>query len=258
MKHIKKRFLFEEVLTEEQRAHLDKVAISFEKAEGHNVKMGQKSSGFIETEEGKFIRCFQQKIGNKRYFIPEPDPVLIYFNRAYFDLKGIPEVKEKMIAALDLNVMTENVRNELYAFFGISFSFATMCFSAMEAFMNRAIPEGFVGKIVYTGKTEVFTKEQIERFWDFRNKIENALDLALGKSFGNSYPLKMQHIWNLKEFRDMIIHAKAIKGTQTPYDQLFKTAIRFKYEETYDAVKDWINFYSSSEYIVDCDCGLDF
>ena len=66
-----------------------------------------------------------------------------------------------------------------------------------------------------------------------------------------------QHIWNLKEFRNDIIHTKPKKDAVLWYDNLIKKSLNFKYLETLNAVAKFMNFYKT-DYIIECDCGKDF
>jgi hypothetical protein len=63
-------------------------------------------------------------------------------------------------------------------------------------------------------------------------------------------------IWNLKEFRDQIIHTKP-DDNPLMYDSLIKMSLNFKYDETLEAVATFMNYYRP-DYIVECNCGLDF
>jgi len=168
------------------------------------------------------------------------------------------ETRGKLLKALELETMDESVTNELYSFFGNSFGFATMLFAAIEAYINKTIPRDYEFKDEKPNKTEIFNKEQIERYLSFDIKIRNVLKEITKKDFTAAHPQKNQHIVNLKEFRDSIIHPKTNKGGATPYDYLYKRALNFKYGETIEAVKLWLNYYEGSGYVEDCDCGKDF
>lgn len=258
MKHLNKRFRFERFLSLEEENLLKSNSVSFDKKDGHKIKMPNGFKAIIATTTGKYFEAFQHNIGGKQYFVPEPDPVLIYFNNAYFSFRGLESSKEKLIKALQLETMDESVKNELYSFFGNSFGFATMLFTSIEAYINKSIPDDYEFRDVKTSKTEIFNKTQIERYLPFEIKTKNILKEIKNKDFAHAHPKKYQHIINLKEFRDSIIHTKTHKGGNTPYDYLYKKALNFKYQETIEVVKLWLNYYEASDYIEDCDCDKDF
>lgn len=258
MKHIKKRFRFERFLTPEEEEILKSKSLSLDKKDGHKIKMPDGYKVVVATTEGKYFDGFQHNIGGKLFFVPEPDPVLIFFNSAYFSMRGMEESRKQLLAALELETMNENVKNELYSYFGNSFGFATMLFAAIEAYINKAIPNDYEYKDIKANKTEIYNKTQIERHLSFETKTKNVLKEITGKDFSTAHPQKNQYINNLKEFRDSIIHTKTLKGGSTPYDYLYKKSLNFKYGETIEAVKLWLNYYEGSGYIEDCDCGKDF
>lgn len=63
-------------------------------------------------------------------------------------------------------------------------------------------------------------------------------------------------IWQLKEFRDSIIHTKE-ESNPLKYDSLIKKSLNFKYEKTLVAVAKFMNHYKP-DYILECECGADF
>lgn len=258
MKHIKKKFRFERFLTPEEEEYLKSKSIQIDKADGHKYKMPSNFKAFITTTEGKSFDAFQHNINGKLFLIPEPDPVLIYLNNAYFSMRGMEKTRIQLLKALELETMDESVTNELYDFFGNSFGFATMLFAAIEAYINKSIPKDYEYRDTKANKTEIYNKEQIERHLPFEIKTKKVLKEITKKDFTTAHPQKNQHIENLKEFRDSIMHPKTSKSGATPYDYLYKRALNFKYKETIEAVKLWLNFYEGSSYVEDCNCGKDF
>ena len=64
-------------------------------------------------------------------------------------------------------------------------------------------------------------------------------------------------IWNLKEFRDDIIHTKQEDNNMLRYEGLIKKSLNFKYDKALISVASFMNFYKK-DYIVECNCGGDF
>lgn len=154
--------------------------------------------------------------------------------------------------------MGEPMINEWYEYFGLSSGFVIFLFTTLEAFINRCIPKYYEYKRSDNKKTEIYNKYQIEEFVSFKEKITIILPDIKSKNFYKDHPPTSQHITNLKEFRDSIIHTKTSKEGTT-YDYLFKKALDFKYEETINAVALFCNYYHpDNKYIVECSCSQDW
>lgn len=254
MKHPKKRFKFEKEIN---AFDYDNRAIKIDLE--NKVKPPKDHDIYLQTESGTVIKAFHININGTHYHIPEPDPILIYFNDAYNHFRSIIANKETFLETLNTNAQSNvyEMIQELYKHFGWCNGFVIFLFTSIEAFINKIIPDDYNYHIKKNNRTEVYNKEQIERHLSFDDKYSNVLKDITGRDFKKSYPLKHAHIQNLKDFRDNIIHSKANKAGDTPYDYLFKKALNFKYEETIHAVKDLMNFYEPG-YIEDCDCGADY
>ena len=65
-----------------------------------------------------------------------------------------------------------------------------------------------------------------------------------------------QNITNLKNLRDEIIHTKS-EIDYSKQQILLKSVLSFKYDQTFEAVAKFMNFYKP-DYITECNCGADF
>ena len=90
-----------------------------------------------------FIEAFHVLLDGKAYNIPEPDPVLIHFDRAYFLLKQITTTRAGLIEKLGTGLLNEEISKELYSHFGCCLDFITCLFTSIEAQMNRLIPADY-------------------------------------------------------------------------------------------------------------------
>ena len=61
---------------------------------------------------------------------------------------------------------------------------------------------------------------------------------------------------NLKNLRNEIVHPKS-EASFRKQEELIQSLLNFKYEKTFEAVMKFMNYYQS-DYIVECDCGVDF
>ncbi len=94
-------------------------------------------------------------------------------------------------------------------------------------------------------------------FIDFRTKLTIILpEVTQKKDFMKLASAASSFIWNLKEFRDDIIHTKP-KNEHPLYDDLIKKSLNFKFENAIDSVAKFMNHYQE-DYIKECDCEGDF
>ena len=256
MKHIKKKFLNQVSISQEINELLDK-EIGAKKIDISKQKIPKGFVPFFTTYDNLLYSAFQVKIGSKTRIIPEPDPILVYFHTAYSNYKSIPEVKNKLIEQTETTLGTEPAINELYEYFGLVSSYVIFLFTAIESTMNRCIPKDYIHTAILTNKTEIHSKEQIERNFSFERKLK-VLNEITGKNFEKNYKMKYQHLINLKNFRDDIIHTKSVNQGETAVNHNYRRAFNFDYENTIKAVKDFCNYYIGKDLIVDCDCSKDW
>jgi hypothetical protein len=255
MKHIKKRFIIQMPTSEFDEIHKKDgyVFVSKESVQS-DIKIKNGSLAYINTDEDLTIGGFSHKVNGKDFVFPVPDPTLIYFNNAQSYIKIIDESKNNLIDKIDFrSEFTETGLNEIYNFYGSTSGFVIFLFTAIESFVNQLIPEEYNFRKKLKNRTELYTKTQIEQNIDFKTKLNKILPDATGKDFFKSSTQAVQRIWNLKDFRDAIIHTKSSKS-HVQFDHLIKTSLNFKYSDTLSAVAKFMNHYKS-DYIVECDCG---
>ena len=118
---------------------------------------------------------FQAKINGKKRIIPEPDQILVYYHTAYANYKSLEESKNKLIDRTEQTLGTEPAINELYDYFGIVSCVVIFLFNAVEATMNRCIPDDYIHTKELSHRTEKYSKGQIERYFTFDNKLFNSI-----------------------------------------------------------------------------------
>lgn len=259
MKHIEKRFLIEfknenEIIENNVRESY-KITKDFD---NRNLDQKKKKIILIVTDTNNVFGGFVHKVDNKNYVFPVPDPTLIYFHNAQINIARIKECKLKLLQKLDFNEqLNESAINEIYEFYGLTTSFVIYLFTSIESFINQLIPDNYTFIRKLSTKTEMFDKKQIQNTIDFKTKITEVLKGATGKSFFINRTPTNQHIWNLKEFRDDIIHTKSKDENMLGYDNLIKSSLNFNYESTLNSVAKFMNFFKDN-YIIECNCGRDF
>ena len=101
----------------------------------------------------------------------------------------------------------------------------------------------------------VYDYYQIQRWIPLSEKITEILDVQQKRSFKQKFPLKQQHLDNLKNLRDLIVYTKAGEKPDA-YDELYGKSLGFNFLDTIHAVKDFINFYEEN-LVEPCPCGID-
>lgn len=257
LKHIQKKFSFQRKDIPTKPGAQPKM---IERFDGDSIKEGMKSGDipFIVTTEGYFIRGMYYKKGPTHTILPIPDITLVYFDFAYNCNFYRKEYEQKVIDKLKpKEEVSEDVINEVYQFFGNASSCIISLFTAMESFSNSIIPDNGVYIKKTTQKTETYDKKQIERFIGFDDKIKKVLPyFNNSKSFYAKQTPVNQHLTNLKKLRDEIVHTKSDINEDSQMS-LMNELLKFKYDETIDALMKFMNFYKP-DYIIQCSCGKDF
>jgi hypothetical protein len=256
MKHIKKKHLFQEKGT---LKNLENIAEVIKTVDASIIKKSKNKDSFIETEDGDFIKTFVFNRKGIPAIIPIPDLTLVYYDSAY-NLNVFR--KEQEINLFD-KVLVKNEKlgeqaiNEIYRYYGYSSSCIISLFTTLESFVNHIIPHDKPYVKTLKNKTETYDKNQIQNHIQFDEKIKDVLPFFFdGKNYFKNPTKNTQHIENLKNIRNEIVHPKS-EITFRTQEELVKRLLNFKYEATFDAVAAFINFYKP-DYIKECDCGVDF
>ena len=260
MKHLVKKYVNalkvgEEVVEVINKATIDKNAlltISENKMSNHYA--------MALSEDNHFVQMFKYVNGDKIFMIPEPNPIVIYFDTAIQFHKNIAKLKSSLFSKLSTpgnNFISVN--GDFYWYFSNVCNYIIFQFLSIEAFINKSIPNDFeYRKTVQNKRTEVYDKYQIQRNIEFLEKIKIVLPLATGKNFVQEFSHKYDLIKKLKEFRDEIVHTKSFESKSTPnfYEDLFATSLHFEFDNVLHAAKVFINYYEMG-LIEECNCGND-
>ena len=258
MKHIKRKFQFEVEKSSDLAQAIMNKSQSLDIDVAKKTKFGPEMGTYIGTDAGKLIQVFQYNYQGSIYQIPEPDPVLIYFNAAYWALKNIENIKPKLFESLDGKSISSKMTHLLYNYFSSCASFVTNLFYAIEAFINKSIPDDYIYECDEKKYVKIYNKIQVLEYIDFKTKLTIIMkEVSNGRDYSKSP--NTQRILSLKELRDAIVHTKTKANDGSPYKHIFKKCLDYKYEESLESAKAYINHYaSSSDYIQDCECGKDF
>src|SRR5687767_9654004 len=123
-KHIKKKFLFEIQLTDEEIIEIDATGNTRSFKDLEQIKKVPKDlTAFIITDSNTVLQAFPFQYQGKPRLVPEPDPVLIYFHTAYMSYRLIDQKKTEILKKLINPTMNEVMMNELYDYFGLTSGF---------------------------------------------------------------------------------------------------------------------------------------
>lgn len=262
MKHIKRKFTIQVKLP---KGAVDKInEVGTKVSSPHEVlNSNHVPEGFVAwflTDQDYMIKTFKYDFKHSKnpLFIPEPDPVLIYFNNAQINLRLIEQLgsRKNLIESLKAVKDATAIMHNLYNFMAHSTSFAVFAFMALECLVNKVIPDDFSLRNEMRMKTEEYNIHQIQQM-EFLKKIKDILPEVTKKYFWKDYPTEYQNIIDLKNFRNEVAHTKKQVKDETYYRQLFITALDFDYTNTLMAVKTFINYYCD-RLVEECDCGRDF
>lgn len=214
--------------------------------------------GWVQTYDNEIIQTFKFNENGKMFLIPEPNPIVIYFDTARFYIKTILDKRNKLFAELNnpkKNVHTINAH--FYTYYSTACNSAIFLFLSIEAFINKKIEKKFeYRKEIQNKKTELYNKYQIQRNIEFTEKIKEVMPQATGKNFVVEFTHKYEYIRKLKHFRDEIVHTKSLEDENIPnyYEELYVMSLNFEYEKTMLSIRDYINFYEPN-LLEECDCG---
>jgi len=208
------------------------------------------------TDREEIILMFTLEQGKEKHFVPEPDLVVCLFECGRQNAVQLPNLRKNLLSELGDNSKTIN---NSYTFYATACVAVTLQLNALEAFINRQIPNDFEYISEDTRQTVIQNKKQIERNTSFEKKIKDIIPNATGKSFHITHPDKYTTLSLLKELRDDMTHLKSYHAKNAPltYETLYNKAFKFDYLQALNAVKFYINFYSDN-LIEPCSCGADF
>lgn len=257
MKHIKRKFLFHDEL---QKIDLTESS-NYIKKDEINEQLLKKNSkdGFIilETELGEKVFSFIYNNSGKHFMIPVPDFSLVNYNFAYTLNIERKEHRRKLIENLaDLTTPNEVSNTYAYDYQGCASSCVICLFTAIECFVNDIIPEDFVYQIKSPRKTETYDKKQIQVSISFMDKLTQVLPSAFGISFFKNSTPTNNHIYNLRDLRNDIVHTKSDRSGKNNIE-ILKRLLNFKYDETLEATFKLFNFYRPG-FIEECPCDKDW
>jgi hypothetical protein len=195
----------------------------------------------IQVSDSEVFAVNKLRFKRKPFLLLEPNPVTFYFSIVYDLIPQISKAKYQLKLFLDCG----DERNpELPVVFSYVFKVASIgiifSFSALEASMNQLLPD--FKEIEFKGK--LVSKNEIQRWATFDDKLIQIIPKIHGKNFCELYPKKAEVLKNMKKLRDELIHLKQKrKDGFASYNDIYQDVLNLNLKRIVFTVKSFINFY---------------
>jgi hypothetical protein len=164
---------------------------------------------------------------NKTLQLHVPNATALFLSsshRSYNEARSLRK-KNKLDSGLKPAVAFES-DDEAFTFLECLMSSIVAAYTAIEAFVNQSIPDGYVYQKVKAGVTQSFSKVEIERAIPLKDKLSSVLPeaLSLNKPVGHKC---WDEFHRLEAMRDRLIHMKSADqnvmgdGKGTVWEDLF-------------------------------------
>lgn len=144
MNHIRRKFSHQVRISDEVMRRINE-GLQANVNQDRNIKFLQPSDyhAWIITDKNYCAKTFRYPFAGNSLFIPEPDPVLIYFNIAQINYRLVEKIgsRQELIEVLREFKDATKIMHKLYEFLGHSSSFAVFTFMAIECAVNKVIPD---------------------------------------------------------------------------------------------------------------------
>ena len=261
MKHIKRKFLFEDSLSNfvlNKSNFVSKFDLQSMKDETSSILNQSKDFKLIleTTTNSKILAYIHNEQGNN-CIVPLPDFTLVYYDTAYKSNIERKRIRKQIFSKIyTLEKVPETAEEFFYDFYGSSTSCIINMFTSLESFINSILKPDFKYERISSKSTEIFNYDQIQKSIEIVEKINKILPKMYNRSFFKIHEKEYNLIINLKDLRNDIVHTKS-DPTADIHVKLFKQIIDFKYDDTLKSIKTFMNFYKSN-YIIDCPCEKEF
>jgi len=190
----------------------------------------------------ELIYCSKLEIDKLELWIPEPNPVHIYYTEAYVYLDPLLKSQKDLVSIATQLKGSTNIETFPYLlkFFAQSSKLIVFAFLTLESFINQVTPEDFEFKT----KKKILDKAKIERYLKFGDKIGLLMPKIFSKNFAEDYPVENGQISKLKELRDDLTHLKTKKDKyNNKYREVINSILNSDYEAIMSAVETYLNYY---------------
>jgi len=196
--------------------------------------------------EDSLATAFDYIYEGEKLMMLEVNPVTIYYSNSVMSNYSIEKYKQIL---LEKNLIGIASTHAFGNFFQLAFNCIINLQASIETFLNYKLNEN---NYLFYDKNNKIRNSSIHE------KIEIALPIIFNKNFKHDYESQLLLIKNLINIRNEMIHLKPDKEqTNSKYKVIYRKIIDFKFDETIEAVKIFINYHEEN-LIEDCKCGKDF
>ena len=257
MKHIRKKFLRERKVNFDPDKFRASVTLNDDDiASGYKVMESETHYPVILTTQNELIQGFLYKTPDRRFVIPEPNLITVYFDIAQSQINLLFPAKLDLLRNIESSADLSTTLNNTHTFFHHSCICIMFMHNSLEAFINLLLPIDKVYVKEGDKNTSHYNHEQIQKNISLEEKIKSVIPQFTNKSFHTSYGHKYETLLKLKALRDEIAHTKAHAENDNPnyYKQIFTSLLDFDYNMAIHCVRDFINYYQPS-LVEECNCG---
>lgn len=160
-----------------------------------------------------------------------PNPVQLYFSIAYNNYQFARQTRHNIVIQKDQTGPFNRVNSYLYNWhLQCKISSIIFLHSTIEAFINYMMPEDFIYKQEITSKQSdkfikqirEFTKEQTERYIQFKEKVGKVVSQITSLDFQKSNKKTFDQLLNLNTLRNDLIH---LRSTKKNNEQQFELSV---------------------------------
>ena len=190
--------------------------------------------------------------GNQFFVSIFPDPIQLYFSLAYSNYEFAEQTRKNIVFQKNQKGPMNWVSDYLYNWH-LKYKISTIIFlhSTVEAFINYSMPEDFIYKQEVQGdkskkfsrQIQEYTKEQIERHIQFKEKMNNVLPQFSNLELQKSHKKIYDKLLNLNDLRNDLIHLRSVKDDKNLhiFHKTFDKVINIELLPYVQVVMDFLN-----------------
>lgn len=187
---------------------------------------------------------------NEKMIVQEVNPVTIFYSNAVMCHRLLVETRNKLVSnspkikgPYKINTQPSDFAN----FFQIAVNMIINLQATIESFANRVIPNNHPFIDINGNSFEP----------SIVHKINTTLPELKGKKFKTQHGKQSNYLRQLIELRNDIIHLKPAGDPNSAYKEVYRRLINFKYLETLQAVRLFVDFYEQ-DLIEECSCQKEY
>ncbi|NMH28066.1 hypothetical protein [Flavobacterium silvaticum] len=188
----------------------------------------------------------------EKLFIPELNPILIFFSSAAMSFPMLNLFRKKLFENA-ANLRKPSGKKQHPAHFSDFAQMAMTCIinaqASIECFANSVVP---IHIKLYNSKNHPIKRPS------FADKVEFGFPQVKEIDFADENPEGLEIIKQLILLRNAIVHFKPEdKVTNTHFKKVYRRLINFDYFKALNSIESFINFYEPN-LIEECKCGVNY